>query len=204
MSTWISWDQAAPGVMVEIVDEQRASAVEGLPLDDGRRSARGSAPAMVSDYDRSTTATSLEGLPDPIREAIIAHAQARMITLQPAAHAFVTHSRRVRKPGLLARMTGSGDKDTEHLTAVVIGARELLVGTYGELRGTTVLSTRLEDVGLDSLSLAPAGDGMSVSGFASSVEGQARAGSFYVGLGEPAGDDAREALRDAVRLAKAA
>jgi hypothetical protein len=52
-----------------------------------------------SDYDRSTTATSLEGLPDPIREAIVAHAQTRMITLQPDAHAFVTHSRRLRKAG---------------------------------------------------------------------------------------------------------
>ena len=50
-----------------------------------------------------------------------------MITLQPDAHAFVTHSRRLRKPGLLARMTGSGDKDTEHLTAMVIGTRDLLV-----------------------------------------------------------------------------
>jgi hypothetical protein len=158
---------------------------------------------MVSDYARSTTATSLEGLPDPIREAIIAHAQARMITLQPDAHAFVTHSRRVRKPGLLARMTGSGDQDIEHLTAMVIGTRDLLVATHGEQRGTTVLSARLEDVGLDSLTLAPADDGMSVSGFASSVEGEARVASFYVGLGAPAGDDARAALREAVRAAKA-
>ena len=67
-----------------------------------------------------------------------------------------------------------------------------------------MLSARLEDVGLDSLTLAPAGDGMSVSGFATSVDGQARVGSFYVGLGAPAGDDAREALREAVRAAKAA
>jgi hypothetical protein len=149
------------------------------------------------EYARSTTATSLEGLPDPIREAIVEHAQARMLTLQPDAHAFLTHSRCLRKPGLLARMTGSGDKDTEHLTAMVLGVRDLLVATQGEQRGTTVLSARLEDVGLDSLSLAPAGDGMSVSGFASSVEGEARVASFYVGLGEPAGDDAREAVRAA-------
>ena len=38
---------------------------------------------MDSDYERATTATSLEGLPDVIREAMVAHAQARMITLQP-------------------------------------------------------------------------------------------------------------------------
>jgi hypothetical protein len=159
---------------------------------------------MVSDYARSTTATSLEGLPDSIREAIVEHAQARMLTLQPDAHAFLTHSRRIRKPGLLARMTDSADRDAEHLTAMVIGTRDLLVATHGEERGTTVLSARLEDVGLDSLTLAPAGDGMSVSGFASSVEGQARVASFYVGLGEPAGDAARGALREAVWAAKAA
>ena len=92
----------------------------------------------------------------------------------------------------------------EHLTAMVIGPRDLLIGTHGEQRGAAVLSTRLEDVGLDTLTLAPAGDGMSVSGFASSVDGQARVGSFYIGLGAPAGDAAREALRDAVRAAKAA
>ena len=159
---------------------------------------------MAPDYDRSTTATSLEGLPDPIREAIVAHAQSRMITLQPDARAFVTRSRRLRKPGLLARMTGIGDTHAEHLTAMVIGPRDLLVGTHGAERGTAVLSARLEDVGLDSLTLAPAGDGMSVSGFGTSVDGQAGVGSFHVGLGAPAGDDARQALREAVRIAKAA
>jgi hypothetical protein len=53
---------------------------------------------MTHDYDRSTTATSLEGLPDPIREAMVAHAKSRMITLQPDVRAFVTHSRRLRMP----------------------------------------------------------------------------------------------------------
>jgi hypothetical protein len=99
-------------------------------------------------------------------------------------------------------MTGSGDKDTEHLTAIVIGGHDLLVCSHGEHRETTVLAARLEDVSRDSP--APDGDGMSVSGFATSVEGEARVGSFYVGLSEPAGDDAREALREAVRAAKAA
>lgn len=127
-----------------------------------------------------------------------------MLTVEPSAHAFLTHSRRVRKPGLLSRAMGSGDQDTEHLTAMVIGGHDLLVCSQGEQRGTTVLSARLEDVGLDRLTLAPVGDGMSVSGFASSVEGEARVASFHVGLGEPAGDDARAALREAVRAAKAA
>jgi hypothetical protein len=104
----------------------------------------------------------------------------------------------------MARMTGSGDTDAEHLTAIVIGTRNLLVCTHGEQRGTSVLSARLEDVGLESIALAPAGDGMSVSGFGTSVEGQPRIGSFYVGLGEPEGAAGRAALREAVRAAKAA
>jgi hypothetical protein len=86
---------------------------------------------------------------------------------------------------------------------MVIGPRDLFVGTHGAERGTAVLSTRLEDVGLDSRTLAPAGDGMSVSGFGTSVDGQARVGSVYVGLGEPAGGDARAAPREAVRVARA-
>ena len=158
---------------------------------------------MESGYARTTTATSLGGLPPAIRGALTAHAEARLLTVEPGAPAFLTHSRRLRKPGLLARMTGAGDKDTEHLTAIALGARDLLVCTHGEQRGTSVLSARLEDVGLDNLTLAPAGDGMSVSGFATSVEGEARVGSYYVGLGPPDGDAAREALREAVRAAKA-
>jgi hypothetical protein len=159
---------------------------------------------VESDYARTTTATSLGALLSAIRDAMTGHAEARMLTVEAAAPAFLTHSRRLRKPGLLARMTGSGDKDTEHLTAIALGPRDLLVCTHGEQRGTTVLSARLEDVGIDNLTLAPAGDGMSVSGFATTVEGQARVGSYYVGLGAPDGDAAREALREAVRAAKAA
>jgi hypothetical protein len=159
---------------------------------------------VESDYARTTTATTLAGLPAAIRDAMAAHAEARMLTVDAGAPAFLTHSTRVRKPGLLARMTGSGDKDTEHLTALALGARDLLVCTHGEQRGTTVLSARLEDVGLDNLTLAPAGDGMSVSGFAGSVEGHGRVASYYVGLGAPDGDAARDELKEAVRAAKAA
>ena len=63
----------------------------------------------------------------------------------------MTHSRRLRKPGVLSRMTGTGDKGAEHLTALVLGARDLLVATYGAERGTAVLSARMEDIGFDSL-----------------------------------------------------
>jgi hypothetical protein len=151
-----------------------------------------------SDYARSTTSTTLAGLPPAIRDALTTHAEARLLTVGADAPAYLTHSTRLRK-----RLFG-GDKDREHFTAFALGPRDLLVCTHGEQRGTSVLSARLEDVAIEELSLAPAGDGMSVSGFATSTEGQARVASYYVGLGAPDGDAAREALRDAVRAARAA
>lgn len=155
------------------------------------------------DYERSTRATTLDRLAAPIRQAVTEQAERRQLTVGPAAPAFLTHSRRLRRPGLLARMTGAADQDTEHLTALILGDRDVLVATHGERRGTAVLSARLEDVDVAPLALA-IDDGVSITGFATSVEGQAARGSFFVGLGPPDGDAAREALDEAVRAAKRA
>jgi hypothetical protein len=46
-------------------------------------------------------------------------------------------------------------------------------------------------------------DGVSVTGFPTSVGGTTGRASFFVGLGPPDGGDARVALEDAVRRAKA-
>jgi len=159
---------------------------------------------VESDYARTTKAMTLVELPLPIRDAIATLAEARMLTIERSAPAFLTHSTRLRKPGLLARMTGTGDKDAEHQTAFALGPRDLLVCTHGEQRGTMVVTTRLEDVTVEALSLAPAGDGMSVGGFNGSIDGEARVASFYIGLGPPDGTAAEQALREAVRAAKAA
>jgi hypothetical protein len=156
---------------------------------------------MARDYERSTSETSLDRLPSQLRGAIAAHADARDLTLDPVAPAFLTRSRRLRRPGRLARMTGTADRDTEHLTALVLGGRDVVVATYGAARGTAVLSARLEDVDVGDLPL-PVDDGVSITGFATSVEGHAARGAFFVGLGPPRGDAAREALRAAVRVAK--
>jgi hypothetical protein len=135
----------------------------------------------------------------------------RDLMLDADALAFVTHSRRLRRPGILGRLTGTGDPDVSHLTVVVIGPRDVVVATHGEQRGAAVLSARLEDVDVASLADELAGtgidvadEGMTITGFATSVDGAGARGSYFVGLGPPDGDAAREALRAAVRAAKSA
>jgi hypothetical protein len=141
---------------------------------------------------------------------VLERALAAQITLARDATAYLTHSRRLRKPGLLRRITGPADKDPEHLTALVLGAKDVLVATHGEHRGTAVLVARLEDVEVGSAAelLGAAGaaiedDGVTITGFPTATEGTSGRGSFFFGLGPPAGETARSALLAAVRRAKA-
>jgi hypothetical protein len=46
-------------------------------------------------------------------------------------------------------------------------------------------------------------DGVTITGFPVSVDGGTGRGSFFVGLGPPDADDARAALTEAIRAAKA-
>jgi hypothetical protein len=161
----------------------------------------------MADYQRSTTAATLASLPEPVRSAIRERAAATQLTLADDAPAYLTHSRRTARRGLLGRL-GDDDKDAEHLTAFVIGARDLLVATHGEQRGTAVLSARLEDVdvgsSLDDMAAAQGDTGVTVTGFpVSAADGGSGRGSYFVGLGAPAGDAARAALEQAVMAAKA-
>jgi hypothetical protein len=151
----------------------------------------------MSDYERSTTAATLSTLPEPIQGAVRAKAEQLLLTIAADAPAFLTHSTRRKK-----RLFG-GDPDKEHLTALVIGAKDILVSTHGEKRGTAVLHTRLDGAEVSTLALAPAEDGMSVTGFHTSGPDGGGRGSFYVGLGAPDGDAARQALTEAIRAAKA-
>ena len=163
----------------------------------------------MSNYERSTTAMTLSTLPEPIRTAIREKADALHLTVAEDAQAFLTLSRKLkRKSGLFGRLTGSVDPDDEHLTAMVIGAKDVLVARYGMKAGTQVLAARLEDADTQGVSaetyaaagIAP-GDGMSVNGFRHS--GESGRASFYIGLGAPEGDHARDALEAALRHAKA-
>src|SRR3954454_11575807 len=118
------------------------------------------------DYERSTQATTLAALPEPLRSAVRSKAQAQQLTVAADAPAFLTHSRRLKKPGMLARMTKTGDPDTEHDAALVIGEKDVLVCTHGEQRGTAVLTARLEDVDTEDKLAAMRNDsGISINGF---------------------------------------
>jgi len=160
----------------------------------------------MADYQRSTSETTLEALPDPLRKALHERAEAAQLTVAGDAPAYLTHSRRLRKPGLFGRLTGTADKDPEHLTVLVLGARDVLVATHGEQRGTAVLVARLDDVEVgssaDRLAAVQGDEGVSVTGFPVAVEGGAGRGSFFFGLGAPDGERARAALEAAVREAK--
>lgn len=164
----------------------------------------------MPDYERSTRTTTLARLPEPIQAAMLKRASATQLTIDDRAPAYLTHSRRLRKPGLFARLTGTADKDTEHQTAFVLAAKDLLVATHGARRGTAVLNARLEDVEVASLAdrlnamgLELGDDGVTVTGFPVSVEGVTSRGSYFIGLGPPEGENARAALIEAVREAKA-
>jgi hypothetical protein len=89
---------------------------------------------------------------------------------------------------------------------LVLGAKDVLVATFGERAGTVVLAARLEDVEIgstaDRLAAEIGEDGVTVTGFPTTVEGTSGRGSFFVGLGLPDGREARAALEDAVPSAK--
>jgi hypothetical protein len=164
----------------------------------------------VGDYERSTTSTSLAALPEPFRGAVMERVGSGLLAVPDETPAFLTHNKRLRKPGLFSRITGTGDKDTEHLIALVLGPKDVLVGIHGARRGTSVLAARLEDVDTSSLAerLAAGGVkiddvGVTITGFPVAVEGVTGRGSFFVGLGPPDGEEARAALNDAISRAKA-
>jgi hypothetical protein len=157
---------------------------------------------MADDYERSTIATALDRLPDPLRSAIQERIASALLTVPENATAFLTQSRRLKRGGFLGRITGTADQDAEHQTAMVVGPRDVLVATHGEHRGTAVLVGRLED--LETVSL-PGADGISIDGFPASVEGGGTGrGSVFVGLGPPAADAARDSLTAAIKQAKGA
>ncbi len=165
----------------------------------------------MQDYERTTRATTLGDLPEPLRSAAVDEIESASLAVPSDSRAFLTHNRRLRKGGLFARATGIADKDPEHDTALVIGPRDVVVVVSGEHRGTTVMHARLEDAetghGLgERFAAVPAevlADGVEITGFPVSGYGTSGRGTYFVGLGSPDGDAARVALDDAIRAAKA-
>jgi hypothetical protein len=155
----------------------------------------------VPDYERSTAGTTLERLPEPLRAALDARVESHLLTLGPDPTVFLTHNTRRKK----RRLLGGGDKDTEHVVALVIGPKDVLVASHGEHRGTAVMAVRLEDADMSDpfASLRDRVDdtGVHLGGFP--VSGEGGRGTLFVGLGPPDGERARAALEDAIRRAKA-
>jgi hypothetical protein len=149
-------------------------------------------------YERSSNRCAADALDAGLRAEIAAHADAHQLgdVLGDARFCCETRSVRAKRPGLLSRITGSGDADTEHRTIAVVTSRYLIVAIVGEKRGTHVRSIRLDAVSVGN-SEVPAGldSGVSATGLWS---GGHEAASFYLGLG----DDAEgNAFLDALRVA---
>ena len=161
----------------------------------------------MTGYERSTTATSVDGLPEPLRAAVWERAETALIRLSGETRAYLTRSVRLQRPGLLSRLTGTADRDAEHYVALVLAPSDVLVAIHVEQRGTSVLHARLEDCIIDEFSRlratarAEAGDGFSLSGFPGWGPEGGRS-SFWIGTGPPDGEAARTALIEAIRWEK--
>lgn len=105
-------------------------------------------------YERTTKRCTSSQLDAELRAEIAAHAAAHQLgdVLGAAVNCHETWSVRLRKPGLLSRLTGSGDPDTAHRTVVVVAPRYVVVAVEGKRRGVHVLSARLDSVSLSESS----------------------------------------------------
>ncbi|MFJ2061081.1 hypothetical protein ACIOMM_34885 [Streptomyces sp. NPDC087908] len=158
---------------------------------------------MDDPYDRTTVRCSANDLPEPLRAGIQVYAEEHQLDdpLAQAEHCYTTHSVRQREPGLLARLTGRVDPDSEHVTAVLITETLLLIGVHGRHRGVNVRSARLDSVTISKLPAALITDpGVSVTALWFGVP---EASSFHVGADDGGGGRALvETLRRAVGTAR--
>lgn len=155
-------------------------------------------------YERSSRRCEPGSLDPAVRDAITAHAEEHQLgnVLGAAVRCCATRSVRLKRPGLLARLTKSGDPDTEHTTIALLLPRYLVVAVAGEQRGVHVLSIRLEDVSIGSPLAGGLDTGVSATGRWS---GSPEPSSFHIGLGDDADGKAfLAALREAVTEAKTA
>jgi hypothetical protein len=150
-----------------------------------------------------------------VRAEVAAHAEAHQLgdVLGAGVSCWETRSVRLAKPGLFARLTGSGDPDTEHRTVVLVASRFLVVAVAGEKRGVQVRSARLDGVSLSRSSelfraVGHPADGSSQDpDFGVSItalwSGAPEAASFYLGVGDDSeGNAFLDELHAAVLQAK--
>ena len=168
-------------------------------------------------YERATRRCAPGEIDGALQAAIAAHAEQHQLgdVLADAVRCCETRSVRVGKPGLLARLTGSGDKDAEHRTVALFTPRHLVIAVTGEVRGTHVRSARLDGVSLADMLSADASpklaaiaaklgadDGVSVTATWSGSTGPEAASAFFLGLDAAEGEAFRQALTEAVAAAK--
>ncbi|WP_131732250.1 hypothetical protein [Actinomadura formosensis] len=154
-------------------------------------------------YERSSKKTAVESIDPKVRDAIVAHAEKHQLgdVLGAAQLCCVTRSVRLKRPGLLARLTKTGDLDAEHTTIALLLPRYLVVAVAGERRGIHVRSIRLENASI-ALSVPAVDTGIAVDGLWS---GALEPASFHVGLGDDADGTAfLAALREAITEVKSA
>ncbi|MEU1280056.1 hypothetical protein [Streptomyces sp. NPDC005805] len=138
-------------------------------------------------YTRATAPCAPASLPPAMTEAIAGYA-AEYGTgdlIAAAVHCFETVSVRLRGPGLMARLTGTGDPDTEHRTVVLITPTYVVVCVAGEKRGVHIRAARLTDVRIQGSHRKDAPDrGLTLTGW---WVGPYAMSSLYVAAGDDEG-----------------
>ncbi|SNT44280.1 hypothetical protein SAMN05443665_103035 [Actinomadura meyerae] len=153
-------------------------------------------------YERSSRRSEPGALDPELRAAIAAHAREHLLgdALGGAEWCCVTRSVRLKRPGPLARLTGSGDPDAEHTTVALLLPTYLVVAVAGERRGVHVRSIWLGDVSIDVPPPVVPDTGVTATG---PWSGAPKAASFHLALGDDADGKAfLTALRNAVTAAK--
>ena len=158
---------------------------------------------MAPGYQRTTTAADLSALAPGIGAALREYSDTHQLAITDDLPAWLTRS--INPPSttffgkLFGRRSNPVDPDSEHQTLIVLHPTHLIVVVSGAERGVSALSCPLAVASMSSTPYVPESDGFSVTGFAGH---EGRPGSFYLGTGEPAGTECREAVRSAIVAAK--
>ncbi|MHC3002637.1 hypothetical protein [Gordonia metallireducens] len=151
-------------------------------------------------YQRTTVRADLSALPADVAAALRDHADSRQLTVTDDLPAWSTRS--INPPAtsaigrVLGRRANPVDPDSENQTLVVLHPTHLVIVNSGAKRGISALSVPL---GIASIETPESPDGFAVVGFAGE---SGRPGSYYLGVGEPHGEECREAVRAAIVAAK--
>ncbi|MFC9842407.1 hypothetical protein ACFWFF_11445 [Streptomyces sp. NPDC060223] len=158
---------------------------------------------MARLYTRTSEDVMASEIGGPLRSAVEKHAREHQLgdILGTARYCCSTTSVRLKRPGLLARLTGTANQDTELRTVVMVTRHHLVVAVAGERLGTLVSSARLDGLSVTAeRSLAIVDFGATVTGVWS---GTSVGASRFLGLSDDlAGHTFVDRLSGAVAEAK--